>query len=150
MLTVSEASQHPHNVARHAFITVNGVLQNAPAPRFSATVPDEPRPPVTAGADTRAVLRQAGFATAKSTACSPPAPWCSADGRRRRASPPATGSCCRRPCTRRPAPRAWLLINSAMGVRRRFYRHLAGHLAEQGIGVLTYDYRGMGDSVLDR
>jgi predicted alpha/beta hydrolase len=44
--------------------------------------------------------------------------------------------------------RTWLLINSAMGVRRRFYRHLAAHLAEQGIGVVTYDYRGMGDSVL--
>lgn len=45
--------------------------------------------------------------------------------------------------------RTWLLINSAMGVRRHFYRHLARHLAAQGIGVLTYDYRGMGDSVLD-
>ena len=43
--------------------------------------------------------------------------------------------------------RTWLLINSAMGVRRRFYRHLAGHLAGQGIGVVTYDYRGMGDSI---
>lgn len=42
----------------------------------------------------------------------------------------------------------WLLVNSAMGVRRRFYRHLAAHLNSQGIGVLTYDYRGMGDSVL--
>ena len=62
VLTVSEAGGHPHNVARHAFITVNGVVQNAPAPRFSATAPDEPRPPVQAGADTRAVLSQAGFA----------------------------------------------------------------------------------------
>jgi predicted alpha/beta hydrolase len=44
--------------------------------------------------------------------------------------------------------RAWLVINSAMGVRRRFYRHLAGHLAAEGIGTLTYDYRGMGDSRL--
>ncbi len=46
-------------------------------------------------------------------------------------------------------PGPWLVINSAMGVRRRFYRHLAGHLLEQGIGVVTYDYRGMGDSLLD-
>lgn len=61
VLTVAEASGHPHNVARRAFITVNGVLQNAPAPRFSASVPDDPRPPVQAGADTREVLRQAGF-----------------------------------------------------------------------------------------
>ncbi len=44
--------------------------------------------------------------------------------------------------------RTFLLINSAMGVRRSFYRHLARHLMAQGIGVLTYDYRGIGDSVL--
>ncbi len=62
VLTVSEASQHPHNVARKAFITLNGVRQNAPAPRFSATVPAVPRAPVRPGADSRAVLLQAGFA----------------------------------------------------------------------------------------
>jgi len=62
VLTVSEASQHPHNVARNAFITVNGVRQNAPAPRFSATVPEPPRAPVRPGADSRAVLLQSGFA----------------------------------------------------------------------------------------
>ncbi len=62
VLTVGEASQHPHNVARKAFLTLNGVLQHAPAPRFSATVPDDPRAPVTGGADSRAVLSQAGFA----------------------------------------------------------------------------------------
>lgn len=61
VLTASEASMHPHNVARRTFITVNGIEQNAPAPRFSASVPDEPRPPVQAGTDTRAVLRQAGL-----------------------------------------------------------------------------------------
>lgn len=49
----------------------------------------------------------------------------------------------------KPGASTWLVVNSAMGVRRRFYRHLAGHLAAQGIGVVTYDYRGMGDSVLD-
>jgi alpha-methylacyl-CoA racemase len=62
VLTVGEASQHPHNVARQAFLTVNGVLQHAPAPRFSATVPDDPRAPVPVGADSRAVLSEAGFA----------------------------------------------------------------------------------------
>ena len=62
VLTVAEASQHPHNVARKAFVTVNGVLQNAPAPRFSTTVPDEPTAPVVAGTHSRAVLAQAGFA----------------------------------------------------------------------------------------
>ena len=49
-----------------------------------------------------------------------------------------------------PGARTWLLINSAMGVRRRFYRHLAAHLAAGGIGTVTYDYRGMGDSIVDR
>lgn len=44
---------------------------------------------------------------------------------------------------------AWLLVNSAMGVRRRFYRHLAAHVAARRIGVVTYDYRGMGDSVVE-
>lgn len=62
VLTLSEASQHPHNVARKAFVTVNGVLQNSPAPRFSATVPDEPKAPVAAGTDSRGILLQAGFA----------------------------------------------------------------------------------------
>jgi len=47
------------------------------------------------------------------------------------------------------AARTWLVINSAMGVRRRFYRHLAGFLADRGIGTVTYDYRGMGESVVD-
>lgn len=42
----------------------------------------------------------------------------------------------------------WLVINSAMGVRRRFYRHFALHLQHAGIGVVTYDYRGIGDSLL--
>ncbi len=62
VLAPGEASAHPHNVARRTFITVNGIEQNAPAPRFSATAPDEPRPPVPPGADTRTVLSQAGFA----------------------------------------------------------------------------------------
>ncbi|ACL62910.1 CaiB/BaiF CoA transferase family protein [Methylobacterium nodulans] len=37
VLTLEEAAQHPHNRARHAFVTVAGVTQNAPAPRFSRT-----------------------------------------------------------------------------------------------------------------
>jgi alpha-methylacyl-CoA racemase len=61
VLSVSEASQHPHNVARRAFITVNGVLQHAPAPRFSGTVPAEPVAPRAVGADSRAILEEAGF-----------------------------------------------------------------------------------------
>jgi alpha-methylacyl-CoA racemase len=62
VLSVNEASEHPHNVARRAFVTVNGVLQAAAAPRFSGTVPDDPRAPVPVGADSRAILEEAGFA----------------------------------------------------------------------------------------
>jgi alpha-methylacyl-CoA racemase len=42
VLSLTEAPQHPANTARNAFIEVDGVIQPAPAPRFSAT----PAPPV--------------------------------------------------------------------------------------------------------
>jgi len=38
------------------------------------------------------------------------------------------------------------LINSATAVPRKTYRGLAGYLAGRGCAVLTYDYRGIGDS----
>ena len=37
VLDLDEAPSHPHNVARNAFVSVDGVVQPAPAPRFSAT-----------------------------------------------------------------------------------------------------------------
>ena len=37
VLTMSEATQHPHMTAREAFVTRHGVAQPAPAPRFSRT-----------------------------------------------------------------------------------------------------------------
>lgn len=43
-------------------------------------------------------------------------------------------------------PQAAILIAPAMGVPRRFYRELAGYLAERGAAVLTLDYRGIGGS----
>src|SRR5271155_1056281 len=43
VLTLAEAAEHPHNRARHAFIDVEGVQQNSPAPRFSRTAPAHPR-----------------------------------------------------------------------------------------------------------
>ena len=42
--------------------------------------------------------------------------------------------------------RAVVVINSATAVRRRYYDRFAAHLASHGFAVLTYDYRGVGDS----
>ncbi len=50
---------------------------------------------------------------------------------------------------RQAKPRA-VIINSAMGVPRRYYAPFARFLAASGFHVLTYDYRGIGDSRVDR
>ena len=39
-----------------------------------------------------------------------------------------------------------VVINSAMGVHQKFYEEFAEFLASRGISVVTYDYRGIGDS----
>jgi crotonobetainyl-CoA:carnitine CoA-transferase CaiB-like acyl-CoA transferase len=39
VLTMDEAETHPQNAARDTFVTVDGVCQPAPGPRFSATPP---------------------------------------------------------------------------------------------------------------
>lgn len=61
VLTAAEASQHPHHLARRSFLTVDGVLQHAPAPRFSRTAPADPVGAARPGRDTDAVLGSAGF-----------------------------------------------------------------------------------------
>ena len=61
VLSLTEAARHPHNLARGLFIDVNGVQQNAPAPRFSRTQNAPVQAPHRAGADTDSVLRDAGF-----------------------------------------------------------------------------------------
>ena len=45
VLSFAEAPEHPHLKARGTFLEIDGVVQPAPAPRFSRTVPDRPRPP---------------------------------------------------------------------------------------------------------
>jgi alpha-methylacyl-CoA racemase len=56
VLTLQEAALHAHNRARSAFIDVDGVQQNAPAPRFSRTSPAHPTAPAKTGADLQTVL----------------------------------------------------------------------------------------------
>lgn len=40
VLDLEEAPHHPHNVARGTFVTIDGITQPAPAPRFSKTPPN--------------------------------------------------------------------------------------------------------------
>lgn len=61
VLSFDEAPQHPHNQARDTFIEVDGVIQPAPAPRFSRTPSQVQRPPVADGAHTEEGLRDWGF-----------------------------------------------------------------------------------------
>lgn len=44
------------------------------------------------------------------------------------------------------APKAIAIVAPAMAVLQRMYRAFAGHLADQGIATLTFDYRGVGES----
>jgi alpha-methylacyl-CoA racemase len=61
VLTLQEAADHPHNRARSAFIEVGGVVQNAPAPRFSRTPSAHPTAPPTVGSDMDSVLADWGI-----------------------------------------------------------------------------------------
>lgn len=63
VLSLDEAKDHPQCRTRNTFIELDGVLQPAPAPRFSRTTPDTPRPPPPIGGDTEAVLSDFGFGT---------------------------------------------------------------------------------------
>jgi alpha-methylacyl-CoA racemase len=64
VLTMGEAYEHPHNVARGTFVEIAGKLQPGPAPRFSRTAPSLPTPPAHPGQHTDAALRDWGFSDA--------------------------------------------------------------------------------------
>ncbi|MFI6071395.1 CaiB/BaiF CoA transferase family protein [Actinoplanes sp. NPDC051343] len=51
VLSPSEAPDHPHMKSRSSFVTVDGVTQPAPAPRFSRTPAAPPSPPVATTVD---------------------------------------------------------------------------------------------------
>ncbi len=61
VLSLSEAPKHPHNAARETFIEIGGVVQPAPAPRFSRTKPEVKGPPCEA--DSEKALSAWGFST---------------------------------------------------------------------------------------
>jgi alpha-methylacyl-CoA racemase len=64
VLSPWEADQHPHNRARGTFVEVDGVVQPAPAPRFSRTPGEISRPPSPPGADTDEGLAAWGIGSA--------------------------------------------------------------------------------------
>ena len=61
VLTIEEAPRHPHLRERHTYVEIDGVLQPAPAPRFSRTVATPGDTPHHPGEDTDAVLADYGF-----------------------------------------------------------------------------------------
>ncbi len=62
VLSMAEAPNHPHNVARGTFVEVAGLVQPGPAPRFSRTPGEIQRPPAHAGQHTDEVLTDWGVA----------------------------------------------------------------------------------------
>ncbi len=62
VLTMAEAAEHPHNVARQMIVERDGLKQPAPAPRFSRTVPEITRSPQHAGQGTVEALADWGIA----------------------------------------------------------------------------------------
>ena len=67
VLTLDEAPQHPHNIARGAFMTVADTVLAAPAPKFSAT-PATAGDVTPAGHDSESVLGELGLTEAELSA----------------------------------------------------------------------------------
>ena len=61
VLDMHEALVHPHNLARGTFVDVEGLMQPAPAPRFSRTSGQIRNLAPQAGADTLTILEGLGL-----------------------------------------------------------------------------------------
>ena len=61
VLRFTEAPRHPAAIARESYIDVDGVIQPAPAPRYSRTASTVAHGPHASGADTQDVLSAMGF-----------------------------------------------------------------------------------------
>ncbi len=61
VLGLTEATQHPHAQARDAYASIDGVVQPAPAPRFSRTPAEIQSPPPEPGQHTEEVLLDWGY-----------------------------------------------------------------------------------------
>ena len=65
VLSFAEAPAHAHAVARQGFVTVDGVVQPAPAPRFGRTPAAVPRGAPQPGEHTAQLLQEAGYSAAE-------------------------------------------------------------------------------------
>jgi alpha-methylacyl-CoA racemase len=65
VLTLSEARDYPHNRERGAFLAGTGAPELVPTPRLSVTPGEPGTSPDWPGADTEAVLLEAGFSRAE-------------------------------------------------------------------------------------
>jgi len=65
VLSMDEAIEHPYNKERGTFVTIDGLPQPAPAPRFSRTVPEVRHGIHSKGQDTVSVLADYGFTSAE-------------------------------------------------------------------------------------
>jgi alpha-methylacyl-CoA racemase len=64
VLSIEEASSHPHLKARQTYADIHGVNQPAPCPRFSLSQPLHPVPPASPGEHSRSALTSWGFSDA--------------------------------------------------------------------------------------
>jgi alpha-methylacyl-CoA racemase len=62
VLDMQNAPLHPHAKARSSFVELDGVVQPAPAPRFSRTQPDVPAQSAHQNDESAAILRDWGIA----------------------------------------------------------------------------------------
>jgi alpha-methylacyl-CoA racemase len=67
VLTMSEASAHPHNESRGTFVRIGGIMQSAPAPRFSRTKSEVKLPAGQATPDNNQVLKPWGVSAAQAS-----------------------------------------------------------------------------------
>jgi len=65
VLTFPEAAEHPHNVARGTFVELDGVVQPAPAPRFSSSASSDPGGVPHVGSHTSEILAELGVSVSE-------------------------------------------------------------------------------------
>ncbi len=65
VLSLAEVADYPLVAERHGFVTVDGIPQPAPAPRFDRTPPGQPTAAPRPGEHTRGALLDWGFAAAE-------------------------------------------------------------------------------------